>query len=219
MENRFGPIQPGTDIDFDNLVELAGVTVDSTSGVITSIPNYDLGLPGSGLLIWHVDTSRYNASRQGINDDPQARAVALVEADGAVDIGFPTTALFGNPDLGWRWDLWYAGNEGFFEANPDRGIGNPQGLLSFDSETRPSTHLNSGAESGVAISRIGPAGDSLTFTVENENVTRLPEGSRLLGFNGTTWVYERGDSLWLGNVPSDRRTSGTKQTLMISEGA
>jgi len=216
VENRVGPVQPGAGINFDNLVELAGVTVDSTSGVITSIPNYDLGLPGSGLLIWHVDLSRYNeriASMQGINDSLEARAVTLVEADGAVDIGFPTTALFGNPDQGWQWDLWYAGNEGFFTANPDREAGNPQGLLSFDSETRPSTQLNSGAESGIAVSRIGPAGDILNFVVDDMNVTRLPEGSRLLGYNGEKWIYERGDSLFMAGA----NTSETFVEILISE--
>ncbi len=220
VENRVGPVQPGVGINFDYLAGLEGVVVDPASGVITSIPNYDIGLPGSGLLIWHVDESRYNASMQGINDDPQARAVALVEADGAVDIGFPTMALFGNPDLGWRWDLWYAGNEGFFEANPDRGIGNPQGLLSFDSETSPSTQLNSGAASGVVISRIGPAGDSLTFTVEDENVTRLPEGSRLLGYNGEKWVYARNDSLYMAGMDAGETFVATlipASSLIVSE--
>ena len=218
VENRVGPAQPGAGIDFDSLVEIEGVTVDSASGVITSIPNYDLGLPGSGLLIWHVDESRYNASMQGINDDPQARAVALVEADGAVDIGFlPPAFLSGNPDQGWQWDLWYAGNEGFFHANPDREAGNPQRLLSFDDETHPSTHLNSGAESGIAVSRIGPAGDILDFVVGDVNLTRLPEGSRLLGYNWRTWVYELRDSIWSGDISIAKRTPGASLTIMVSE--
>ena len=35
------------------------------NGVITKIPNYDIGLPGSGLLIWHIDDNRI---QQGIDD-------------------------------------------------------------------------------------------------------------------------------------------------------
>ncbi len=232
VENRLNwvPGLPGVDLDslryrnrtpdgsgsytlppyFDYLVDSAGV--DTASGVITAVPNYDLGLPGSGLLIWHVDESRYRASMQGINDDPQARAVALVEADGAVDIGFPTTAIFGDPTQGWRWDLWYAGNEDFFRANPDREANNPQGLLSFDSDTRPSTHLNSGAASGVAVSKIGPADSTLNFTVGDENVTRLPEGSRLLGYNGEKWLYARGDSLYMAGADA----SETFVAILIS---
>jgi len=239
IENRLNwvPGLPGVDLDslryrnrtaegygyvlphyFDYLVD--SVEVDTSNGVITSVPNYDLGLPGSGLLIWHVDESRYRASMQGINDDPQARAVALVEADGAVDIGFPTVAIFGDPSRGWLWDLWYAGNDGFFYANPDRESSNPQGLLSFDSETRPSTHLNSGAVSGIAVSRIGPAGSAHNFTVGDENVTRLPEGSRLLGFNGEKWLYARGDSLFMAGVDAGETFVATlipESSLIVSE--
>ena len=240
VENRLNwvPDLPGVDLDnlryrnrtelpdggyilphyFDYLVD--SVEVDTSHGVITSVPNYDIGLPGSGLLIWHVDESRYNASMQGINDDPQARAVALVEADGAVDIGFPSAFLSGNPDQGWLWDLWYAGNEGFFYANPDREAGNPQRLLSFDSETRPSTHLNSGAESGVAVSLIDSAGEILAFRVEDENVTRLPEGSRLLGYNGEKWLYARGDSLFMAGVDAGEtfvETLISEKSYVVSE--
>lgn len=189
---------------FDYLVDSTGIEL-AASGVITSVPNYDLGLPGSGLLIWHIDETRYTAGLAGINNRREARAVALLEADGAVDLGFPTTALFSNPDQGWRWDLWYAGNEGYFTANPDRLAGNQDRLLSLDSETHPSSRLNSGAGSGIAISRIGPAGNSLSIMVGEDvggsvvGITRLPEGSRLLGFNGESWIYELGDSLWLGD--------------------
>ncbi|MFB0516542.1 MAG: hypothetical protein ACETWG_08055, partial [Candidatus Neomarinimicrobiota bacterium] len=236
VENRLNWVLPGVSLDslryrnrienldgsytlphyFDYLVD--SVRVDIVNGVITAIHNYDIGLPGSGLLIWHVDESRYTPFMQGINDDPEARAVALVEADGAVDIGFPTTAIFVDPTRGWLWDMWYAGNDGFFDANPDRKADNPQRLLSFDGDTHPSTRLNSGAESGIAVSRIDSAGKSLAFLVADEiNVTRLPDGSRLLGFNGDKWVYEEEDSLWLGNLAIGVRTSGAVRTVMISE--
>ncbi|MCH7522139.1 MAG: hypothetical protein IIB42_10640, partial [Candidatus Marinimicrobia bacterium] len=222
VENRLNWVLPGVDMDslrfrnalesdggfgltlphyFDYLVDSTGVDT-ATSGVITTVPNYDMGLPGSGLLIWHVDDSRIGPTAGGINNDRNARAVALVEADGAVDIGFPTTALINDPVQGWRWDLWYAGNEAFFVANPDRRANNPLGLLSLDYDTFPSTALNSGAASGVALVNIGPAGPMLNLTVEDEvNVTRLPEGSRLLGYNGQDYIYALGDSLWLGHQP------------------
>ena len=40
------------------------ILIDSTDvvknqyGVITQVPNYNLGLPGSGLLIWHIDEEK-----------------------------------------------------------------------------------------------------------------------------------------------------------------
>jgi len=220
IENRNSWLLPGVDMDslryrnrwidsetgnlflphyFDYLTDSAHVTLDTATGVITGVPNYDMGLPGSGLLIWHVDETRYTAAMQGLNDDRAARAVALVEADGAVDLGFPTAALFLDPTAGWRWDLWYADNEAFFMANSDLLTGNQARLLTLDSETFPSSRLNSGAGSGIAVRDIGPAGMVMTFAVETDGpVTKLPQGSRLLGYNGIDWVYALRDSLWLG---------------------
>jgi hypothetical protein len=196
VPNEFG----GFDLPhyFDYLVDSAGVTVDTTTGVVTAVQNYDLGLPGSGLLIWHVDAARYTPDMQGLNNDPESRAVALEEADGAVDIGFPTTALISDPVQGWYWDLWFAGNEAFFIANPDRKVDNPARLLSLDHDTYPSSALNSGAKSGIAISRIGPAGESMSLRVEDESsMTRLPEGSRLRSFNGNDWIYKNLQARWV----------------------
>lgn len=204
---------------FDYLTDSVGVVVDTT-GVILSVPNYDLGLPGSGLLIWHVDESRYNPTMDGINDIPESRAVALVEADGAVDIGFPTSALFGDPDLGWGWDMWYAGNKAYFVANPERERNNPEGYLSLDPDSHPSTHLNSGAESGIAISNIDSAGLVMDFTVEDIAISRLPEGSRLLGYNGEEVIYALEDSIWLGNQRLCERIDTTEISglpLVVSE--
>ena len=205
---------------FDYLRDYGSAEVDSATGVIVSVPNYDLGMPGSGLLIWHVDQTRYNSDMVGINDIPEARAVALVEADGAVDIGFPTTALFGDPDLGWVWDMWYAGNEAFFVANPERERNNPAGYLDLDADTHPSTHLNSGAESGIAIVEIDSASLEMGFTVEDVGVIRLPVGSQLLGYNGVEFIYALGDSVWLGNTRLCERSDTTETSelpVVVSE--
>lgn len=205
---------------FDYVRDYTGVEVDSVTGVIISVPNYDLGMPGSGLLIWHVDQTRYNSEMDGINDIPEARAVALVEADGAVDIGFPTTALFGDPDLGWAWDMWYAGNEAFFVANPEREIDNPAGYLSLDADSHPSTHLNSGAESDIAIVSIDTASLEMEFTIEDVGVIRLPVGSHLLGYNGEEFIYTLRDSIWLGNTCLGERSDTTTTSdlpLVVSE--
>jgi hypothetical protein len=233
--NNWIPGQPGVSLDtlryrnadgyelphyFDYLRDSADVAIDGETGVIVSVPNYDLGLPGSGLLIWHVDESCYTSEMDGINNIPESRAVSLVEADGAVDIGFPTSALFGDPNLGWGWDMWYAGNEAYFATNPERGRNNPEGYLSLDPDTYPTTHLNSGAESGIAISGIDSADLEIGFMVEDIAVSRFPEGSRLLGYNGVEVIYAFGDSIWLG----DQRLCETRDTtetpglrLIVSE--
>ncbi len=89
------------------------IEIDSVSGVLLSVDNYDLGMPGAGLLIWHIDKAAIrNASNNLINDNPLWRAVDLEEADGSQDIGQQYNILqagYGS-DLGTLLDYWYAGN-------------------------------------------------------------------------------------------------------------
>ncbi len=92
-------------------------------GVILSADNYDYVLPGGkdpegndlngGILIWHIDESRILAGLQDntVNADSSRRGVSLEEADGANDIGFPSTSFLG-PDYsnGSPFDYFYEGN-------------------------------------------------------------------------------------------------------------
>ncbi len=64
-------------------------------GVITGASSYDLGLPGSGLLVWHVNEwfieqfLKYGAVNAYLGDTlrSQYKGVALVEADGILSLG------------------------------------------------------------------------------------------------------------------------------------
>ncbi len=109
------------------------------SGVLVKVPNYDWGLPGSGILIWHID-ERVIASKgpsNRINDDPAWRAVDLEEADGSQDIGQYYTLLdagYGK-DLGWFADFWFSNRPDYlksFELYTNE----------FSSTSRPSTVSN-----------------------------------------------------------------------------
>ena len=90
----------------------------SEDSVITSVIHYDLGLPASGLLIWHVN-EQTSSLNDGINNDSNNKAISIEEADGALDIGFESYALFSNddPTSGTKWDFWYRGNEAYHYAN------------------------------------------------------------------------------------------------------
>ena len=90
------------------LHDSSGLEKDS-NGVIISVPNYDVGLPESGLLIWHIDESVINAglSTYSVNSNLLNRGVDLEEADGAQDIGFISLDIFNDPSSGWFGDLWY----------------------------------------------------------------------------------------------------------------
>ncbi|MFC1693779.1 T9SS type A sorting domain-containing protein [Candidatus Latescibacterota bacterium] len=60
-----------------------------TSGVWLEVDHYDAYIPGSGILIWHVNDCiiRENRHDGTINDDPYRRGLDLLEADGQQDIG------------------------------------------------------------------------------------------------------------------------------------
>ncbi len=90
----------------------------SEDSIITNIKNYDLGLPQSGILIWHIGEPNGNVN-DGINNNPNNKAIAIEEADGALDIGFESYALFSNddPTSGTKWDFWFKGNEAYHYAN------------------------------------------------------------------------------------------------------
>ena len=88
-------------------------SVDPVTNVLLEVDNYNYGIPGSGILIWHINEKNIN-DYTNLNNDPNNRVVHLEEADGAVDIGFSTSALFADPTKGWRWDLWYNDNPAFF---------------------------------------------------------------------------------------------------------
>ena len=102
------------------LIDSSGLERDS-NGVFTFVPNYDIGLPESGLLIWHIDEAIINDGifSYSINSDLLNRGVDLEEADGAQDIGYVSLDIFNDPTSGWFGDMWYKGNSQYMYANPN----------------------------------------------------------------------------------------------------
>ena len=125
------------------------------TGVITSVEHYDAGLPGSGLLIWHVDEGvvRSNINSNTINTNPELFGVDLEEADGAQDIGQDYGLFGGDSESGWRFDMWFAANEGYYHLNPDHQPATDSSIA-FTPTSHPSTQTNSGAYSGISVSEI-----------------------------------------------------------------
>ena len=146
------------------LIDSSGLEKDS-NGVFTFVPNYDIGLPESGLLIWHIDESIINDGlfSYSINSDLIYRGVDLEEADGAQDIGYISLDIFNDPSSGWFGDMWYKGNSQYIFANPSM-----EGLpLLFGPETYPSTRANDHSQSYIMVSDISKARDSMSFTLTN----------------------------------------------------
>jgi M6 family metalloprotease-like protein len=102
---------------------------------------YDLGLPGDGLLIWHIDESVvYN---NFANSDQNRRLVDLVQADGLGQLNIQ------------------GGNRG------DTGDPYPGLYLNrtFNASSVPSSNLHGGLLSGVSLKKITQDGDWITANV------------------------------------------------------
>lgn len=150
--------------------------VQRQSGVITKVDEYDAGLPGDGLLIWHIDESVIQDSigDDAINNNLDRRGVDLEEADGAQDLGQYYGPLSGGIENGWFFDYWFAGNLGFFDLNPNYPT-DSDSTIGFTPETHPSTLTNSGAYSGIAITKIPDASPAMSFNLQfRRNVPGFP---------------------------------------------
>ena len=179
IENRSNRVRNGMSLDsirvlmvenntyppyIEVLQDSIGLT-KSSNGVITSVPNYDIGLPASGLLIWHIDeniiTEKIN--NYSINNDLENLGVNLEEADGAQDLGYSSIFPFNDPSSGYFGDLWFKGNSQYELANPTM-----KGMLpEFGHSTFPSTESNSGSKSFIVIENISSAMDTMNFNIIN----------------------------------------------------
>ena len=189
---------PFVEILFDSL------SIDrDENGVVTNIYDYDLGLPSSGLLIWHIDEEkiREGINNYSINNNRSHRGVDLEESDGAQDIGYPSIFLFSDPSAGYFGDMWFKGNPEYERSNPNMKGLSPE----FSQYTYPSTSSNSGSSSFLSIDNIGNQSDTMSFNIYNSLLADgFPDSSlhiRLvfdLDNDGRMDVIGGNDSLWIG---------------------
>ena len=125
-------------------------------GVTVAVDEYDWGIPGSGLLIWHIDEEVIAANYvdNKINTDPDHRGVDLEEADGVQEIGTSYGYIYGQKD-----DAYYDGNSAWVEANP---------LLehiSFTPTSNPNSRSHSGANSFIHVTDISASDPVMSLRV------------------------------------------------------
>lgn len=144
-------------------------------GVITQIDEYDFGLPfavegnrvvpGSGILIWHVDEEviRQNYASNRVNADINRRGLDLEEADGAQDIGRFYSLLDpgSGSENGVPEDAWWKSNPIITQFL------RPGKTVEFGPNTMPSTAANSGAQTGIVITNFSEVQPVMSFTVRN----------------------------------------------------
>lgn len=176
--------------------------IDSLSGVITDVDNPDWALPGSGILIWHIneDVIDSKIATDEINADKNNRGIMLEEADGIRDIGEQFTNVFGDVVTGEGEDVdfWYAGNKAKLFKNV------------FNTTSRPNTKAHSGASSLIEMKDFSATGKTMSFalTYGNDDIKpiankrlALPSSDNTLFYdtlnNAGTFVIQSGDSLFL----------------------
>ena len=145
------------------------------TGVWLGVEEYDAFVPGSGILIWHVDEAVIAAGEAegGINNDRINPGIALEEADGERDIG---NAFFDRQDVtqGSPADPFFAGE----------GRGGIQSKTLFGPGTAPSTEANTGVASGIRVEVLSNLADVMTVDIRFDGPlpgwpASLPAGSRL----------------------------------------
>ena len=193
LENR------EVDLDKDHF---SGLRADSVTNVILGPVDmnrqynreYDWLLPGSGILIWHVDegVAYLDYDGDGLNNfwdndlqaDKNRRFVSLVEADGIIDFGGDYYTGYGE-----KGDIFYQGNN-----------------TEFTPYTFPASKSNNKSDTHIWVNGIGIADTVMTLDVLKEWIqTGFPQ----------KFIPETGaSSLVYGDVDND----GNIETFISSKG-
>tara|TARA_B100002052_G_scaffold47823_1_gene40786 strand:+ start:3647 stop:6430 length:2784 start_codon:yes stop_codon:yes gene_type:complete len=178
------------------LVDSTGIKKDE-NGVFFEIENYNIGMPASGFLIWHVNEDKIarQISSYKVNADPNNRGIDLEEADGAQDIGFVSN-LITDPSSGYWGDMWFLENNQYFRSNTVSS-------LEFSNFTYPNSKTNSDHETGILLQNFSATDTVMSFDLnstydvkylvnDNKYISLQwdVDADNILDFIGT------GDSLW-----------------------
>jgi len=141
------------------------IQLSQPNGVWLSVDDQDAFIPGSGILIWHIDDTVINASgdRKNINSNPDyeiaftqyRRGIALEEADGLLDIGNVSASRVVQNGI-----ISFSAIEG--SENDPFYIGNN---ATIGPETTPNTNSNLSYATGVTIEILSPQADTMTVAI------------------------------------------------------
>ena len=189
------------------------------NGVLTDISDLDIGLPTSGLLIWHITEPDFFGENPNSESAP---FLNLIEADGGDDIGKWYGTFNPSVNNGWKWDMWFENNPAYEENNP------ASYKLQFNNNTYPNTRSNENLPTGINIRNFDfyqdsvviqlvmdpPAAHNFSGMVFDEMTTAVPSyfsstknligtrDSSLCLFNGfgLTEVYKHDSAYVKGNI-------------------
>ncbi|MDZ7370035.1 MAG: T9SS type A sorting domain-containing protein [candidate division KSB1 bacterium] len=158
----FGRDENGRRLKFD---EAGRMVAEEGLRVITRVDEYDFGLPGSGILIWHID-ERVIAERLAsntINNDPNRRGVDLIECDGPQDIGqvYSMFSAGAGTESGDYWDPYWEDNLSHRYVNKDRPV-------EFSLYSIPASTAHGRAYSHVRITNFGKQDSVMTLSIYSD---------------------------------------------------
>ena len=178
------------------------IQIDPETKVITGFDHYDYGLPGSGILIWHINEPDQVSFEDGLNVDVFNRHIHLEEADGAQDIGKQSYAFFSSddPTIGTKWDYWYLGNEAYEFSNiklEDKVI--------FNDSTAPNANTTQGSKSFISIEILDQISQVMDFKLKfNDNIDIINLTDEPVIYLGNAVrenigyiYYAKGDSIYM----------------------
>ncbi len=167
--------------NIDNDLNTPFLLADSVTGVILGPVDsqkhlnreYDNLLPGSGILIWHIDegvayldydsNGADNFSDNKLQWDKDRRFITLEEADGFIDFGGNYYAGYGSQE-----DMYYLGNNS-----------------NFTPYTFPSSRSNDRSETHIYVTNIGPIRTVMSFNVKNDiSLANWPQ--RIISSSGSS---------------------------------
>ncbi len=144
LENRYQDLDKSgrTDLKADSATGVIQGPGKILKGAPVLTREYDALLPGSGMLIWHIDegVAYLDYTNSGLNNfimntlqwDKDRRFVELMEADGIIDFGGNYYTGYGRPE-----DMYYRENNSAFTPT-----------------TYPSSRSNTGAETHIRVTGI-----------------------------------------------------------------
>ncbi len=144
------------------------ISIESGFRVPISASHYDFGIPGSGILVWHIDENVIDANLETntVNTDPEHRGVDLVEADASQDIGmeYGFASAGSGAELGIQEDAWYYGNQAWAAANGGTIA------VRFTDRTYPSARLYDGAYTYYELTNFTPVDSVMSFRLASSVV-------------------------------------------------
>lgn len=158
----FGRDEHGNRAQFDSTFS---INVESGLGVITQVDEYDFALPGSGILIWHIDDRviEKNLTLNTINNNIEHRGVDLVECDGPQDIG-QSYGMF-SPGYGTEsGDYW----DPYWDDNISHKYVNGENPVEFSPASIPSSDAYGQAKTSIRISEFSSRDTIMTCRISND---------------------------------------------------